>query len=110
MVKQVGVQPFLSQILTSHVHANTSPLSLVLVVIVNETDFGQFSPTVVLVRNPKTLTALPTSLIDLGKTGPLRRSRRKFREKWSRFVSDGQGGDARMRGGRVRWEVNNRLM
>ena len=76
MVKQVGVQPFLSQILTSHVHANTSPLSLVLVVIVNETDFGHFFPTnksVVLVRNPKTLTALPTSLIDLGKTGPLRR-------------------------------------
>ena len=54
----------------------TSPLSLVLVLIVNETDFGQFSPTnksVVLVRNPKTLTALPTSLIDLGKTGPMRR-------------------------------------
>ena len=55
---------------------NTSPLSLVLIVIVDETDFGQFSPTnksVVLVRNPKTLTALPTSLIDLGKTGPRRR-------------------------------------
>ena len=55
---------------------NTSPLSLVLVVIVIETYFGQFSPTnksVVLVRNPETLTTLPTSLIDLGKTGPLRR-------------------------------------
>ena len=94
-------------------NVNTSLLYLVLNVIVIETDFGQFPPlnkSVVLVRNPKTLTALPTSLIDLGKTGPPRRSRRKFREKWSRFVSDGQGGDARMRGGRVRWEVNNQLM
>ena len=94
-------------------NVNTSPLSLVLVVIVNETDFGHFFPTnksVVLVRNPKTLTTLPTSLIDLGKTGPLRRSRRKFREKWSRFVSDGRAGDARMREGRVGWEVNNKFM